>query len=280
MTPEKPMERRLAAILSLDVAGYSRLMDADEAGTHAALSAHRKELVEPQIARFHGRVVKLTGDGALVEFASAVDAVHCACAIQQGMAERNEGIPDERKILFRIGVNTGDVISEEGDIYGTGVNVAARLQELAEAGGILVSESVAEYVRSLADLSFEYVGERHVKNIAAPVSVYRIEPRPSGRVAHRMRRRGRGLSRGAWSTAAVAVLILVAGMVAAWFYWQQRTVAPTLPAVPSVAVLPFDDFSAEPGQDYLANGITEDLITDLAKVPDFFVVARNSCFDY
>ena len=274
------MERRLAAILSADVVGYSRMMDADEMGTHDALRSHRTELVEPLLAQYNGRIAKLTGDGALVEFSSVVDAVHCAAAIQQGTTERNEGVPEERRILLRIGINVGDIIIEEEDIYGTGVNVAARLQEMADPGGVFVSEAVAEYVRSLADLSFEYVGEQQVKNISDPVEVYRIEPAAGLGTAHRFRRRGLRDGSSIGLAAGLATLIVSIGVLTAWLLWQERPTGPPLPDVPSVAVLPFDNFSPDPGQDYLANGITEDLITNLAKVPDFFVIARNTTFAY
>ncbi|MFZ2099513.1 MAG: adenylate/guanylate cyclase domain-containing protein [Oricola sp.] len=273
------MERRLAAILSADVAGYSRMMEADEVATHDALVQRRREIVEPLIRQYHGRIVKLTGDGALVEFASAVDAVICARAIQQGMAERNEGVPEEQQILFRIGINVGDIIFEEEDIYGTGVNVAARLQELAEPGGIFVSQSVAENARSLAEISFEYLGEREVKNIADAIEVYRVGAAGIATLQRGHRKAGRPAR---WrGVAALGLLIVaVAAVVAGWVFWYGKDDYLALPKVPSVAVLPFDNLSADPSQEYLARGISEDLITNLAKVPDLFVIARNSSFTY
>src|SRR5580700_1450123 len=169
------VERRLAAILAADVAGYSRLMGADEEGTLAALKAHRRELIEPKIAEHRGRIVKTTGDGALVEFASAVDAVRCALEVQRGMAERNSAIPEDRRIEFRIGINVGDIIIDEGDIYGDGVNIAARVENLADPGGICVSGRVEEDVRGKLDLGFEDAGEQQLKNITRPVRVYRVQ---------------------------------------------------------------------------------------------------------
>lgn len=275
------MERRLAAILSADVVGYSRMMSADEIGTHDTLRSIWTELVEPYIAKYHGRIVKLTGDGALMEFGSAVDAVHCACAIQEDMAERNKNVPEDRQVQFRIGINVGDIIIEVEDIYGTGVNLAARLQEMADPGGIYVSETVADYVKSLAELSFDYIGERQVKNITDPVVVYRIEHSSGLHPGHGLRRRG--LMRGRWTRgrlAGAAAVTAAAGALVAWLVWPQDPAGPPLPDVPSFAVLPFDNFSSDPGQEYLADGITEDLITNLAKVPDFFVIARNSSFVY
>jgi adenylate cyclase len=167
-------ERRLAAVLAADVAGYSRLMGADEEGTHARLRAHFRELVDPKITEHRGRIVKKTGDGMLAEFPSVVDAVRCASEVQRGMAERNAGAPPERRIEFRIGINLGDVIAEDDDIFGDGVNIAARLEALAEPGGICVSRVVRDQVRDKVDFGFEDLGEQSVKNIARPVRVYRV----------------------------------------------------------------------------------------------------------
>jgi adenylate cyclase len=168
------VERRLAAILAADVVGYSRLMGEDEAGTHARLRAHRKEFIEPLVAEHHGRIVKLTGDGALVEFASAVDAVECAVALQKGMAEREAAEPEDRRIQFRIGINIGDIMLEEGDIYGDGVNVAARLEGLAEPGGIWIARNVHDQIKAKLALPFAPMGAHRVKNIAEPVEVWRV----------------------------------------------------------------------------------------------------------
>ncbi len=239
------MERRLAAILAADVVGYTRLMGQDEAGTLAALKAHRQELIEPKIAEHRGRLIKLMGDGALVEFASVIDALVCAAEVQTGMAERNRQMADGPRITFRIGVNLGDVIVEGDDLYGDGVNVAARLEALAEPGGICISAKVYDEVKNKLALGYEDLGERAVKNVAEPIRVYLIVP-------------GRG-------AAAPAV---EAGDELA------------LPEKPSIAVLPFDNMSGDPEQEFLADGITEDLITALSKVRWFFVIARNSTYTY
>jgi adenylate cyclase len=241
MAAERNM-RRLCVILAADVAGYSRLMGVDEDGTLAALTAHRRELIDPAIAAHVGRIVKTTGDGFLAEFASAVDAVRCAVHIQRGMAERNQTATPDRKLVFRIGLNLGDVIVRDGDLYGDGVNVAARLEALAEPGGICLSASAHELVRDrIGAVRFEDIGEQCVKNIARPIRVYRIvlgsvEPAPS--------------------------------------------TLPALPGAPSIAVLPLDNFSADPEQTHFADGLAEDLITDLAKVAGLLVIARNSTFTY
>jgi class 3 adenylate cyclase len=168
------MERRLTAILAADVVGYSRLMELDEAGTLAALKSHREELIDPEIAEHHGRIVKLMGDGALVEFASVVDAVACAVVIQEGMIGRNQGLPEDRRIEFRIGVHLGDVMVEDDDLYGDGVNVAARLEGLAEPGGVCISQQSFDQVETKLDLAYEDLGQQQVKNIARPIRAYRI----------------------------------------------------------------------------------------------------------
>jgi adenylate cyclase len=233
------MERRLTAILAADVVGYSRLMTIDEAGTLAALKSLRKNLVDPKISEHNGRIVKLTGDGMLIEFPSVVSAVACAVDIQSAMRTRNATEPAS-PIEFRIGVNLGDVIVEDGDIFGDGVNVAARLESIAPIGGIAVSQSVRDHVGKRLDLAFEDMGERRLKNIEAPIRVYSISvDRPSGG--------------GAASTG------------------QER---------PSIAVLPFLNMSGDPEQEYFSDGITEDIITDLSKVSGLFVVARNTAFTY
>ena len=233
------MERRLTAILAADVVGYSRLMTIDEAGTLAALKSLRKNLVDPKISEHNGRIFKLTGDGMLIEFPSVVSAVACAVDIQSAMRTRNASTADAR-IEFRIGVNLGDIIVEEGDIFGDGVNLAARLESIAPVGGIAVSQSVRDHVGKRLDLAFEDMGERRLKNIEAPIRVYSISvARPS--------------SDGAASAG------------------QER---------PSIAVLPFVNMSGDPEQEYFSDGITEDIITDLSKVSGLFVVARNTVFTY
>lgn len=270
------MVRRLAAILCADVAGYSRMMEADEQGTHDALRHRRKTFIEPLLEQHHGRIVKLTGDGALVEFSSAVDAVVCAAAIQARMMELNDKLPEEQHIRFRIGINIGDIIIEDEDIYGTGVNVAARLQEMAEPDSIYVAKSVEESVKSLGELRFVPLGRRSVKNIAEPVEVYRVARLGDKRGSLlRVLRLRRGKARVAALGFACLLALAAAG---GWFLWPNEPAWPPLPAAPSVAVLPFDNLSDDSGQDHLANGISEDLITNLSKDPDFFVIARNSSF--
>ena len=240
------VHRRLAAILAADVAGYSRLMGADEEGTLAALTAHLTELIEPCIAEHRGRVVKTTGDGLLVEFASVVDAVRCAVAFQEGMAARNSDTPEERRLEFRIGVNLGDVIIQDDDVFGDGVNVAARLEGLAEPGGIVVSGTVHEHVRSKLDLGFNDLGPRPVKNIAEPVHAFGVRFEDDLPAAV-----GFGPS-------------------------EPRPLSDK----PSIAVLPFVNMSGEAEQEYFADGISEDIITALSRIRWFLVIARNSSFSY
>ena len=233
------MERRLTAILAADVSGYSRLMTVDEAGTLAALKSLRKNLVDPKISEHNGRIFKLTGDGMLIEFPSVVSAVACAVDIQSAMRVRN-ATELAGRIEFRIGINLGDIIVEDGDIFGDGVNVAARLESIAPIGGIAVSQSVRDHVGKRLDLTFEDMGDRHLKNIEKPIRVYSISiDRSSG---------GDAVSAG-----------------------QER---------PSIAVLPFINMSGDPEQEYFSDGITEDIITDLSKVSGLFVVARNTAFTY
>jgi TolB-like protein/class 3 adenylate cyclase len=239
--------RRLAAILAADVAGYSRLMGADEEGTHERLKAHLGELVNPTIAEHRGRTVKNTGDGLLAEFASVVDAVRCAVEIQRGMVEREPEVPEERQIRFRIGINLGDVIAEEHDIFGDGVNVAARLEALAEPGGICVSRVVRDQVRDKLDFSLEDLGEQQVKNITRPVRIYALRPETR-------------------SAAAVSAAVPIPRAVG----------APRL----SIVVLPFTNLSNDPEQQYFADGITEDVTTDLSRIAHSFVISRNTAFTY
>jgi TolB-like protein/class 3 adenylate cyclase len=241
-----PSVRRLAAILAADVAGYSRLMGADEEGTHARLRAHLRELVDPKIKEHRGRIVKNTGDGFLAEFPSVVDAVRCAVEVQRAMGDRNAETPEDKRITFRVGVNLGDVIAEEHDIFGDGVNVAARLEGLAEPGGICVSRVVRDQVRDRLDFSFEDLGEQSVKNIARPVRVYRVRE------------------------SAVRIE-------------QPFPASPQplpLPDKPSIAVLPFQNMSGDPEQEYFADGMVEEITTALSRIRWLFVIARNSSFTY
>ena len=240
-----PPVRRLTAILAADVAGYSRLMGADEEGTHESLKAHLGELVNPKIAEHRGRVVKNTGDGFLAEFASVVEAVRCAVEVQRAMANRNAATPPEKRIEFRVGINLGDVIVEAHDIFGDGVNVAARLEGLAEPGGICVSRVARDQVRDRLDYTFEDLGEQQVKNIARPVRVYRV--------------RDVGAAR---SPSAPGPPLL------------------PLPDKPSIAVLPFANMSGDPEQEYFADGMVEEITTALSHIRWLFVIARNSSFTY
>jgi len=241
---EGRVERRLAAILAVDVAGYSRLMGEDEEGTLAALRAVRRDLADPKIAEHRGRIVKTTGDGLLAEFASVVDAARCAVEVQREMIARNAAVPAERRIEFRMGINVGDIIIEDGDIFGDGVNIAARLEALAEPGGICLSAAAHEQVRDRLDLTFDDLGEQQVKNIARPVRTYAV-------------------ALGAPSRAV-----------------QPATVPPPLPDKPSLVVLPFQNMTGDAEQEYFVDGMVEEITTAIARLPWLFVIARNSAFTY
>ena len=232
-------QRRLVAIVSTDVVGYSRLMGRDESGTLAAFKAHRRELVDPKIEAHGGRVVKTTGDGLLLEFASVIDAVRCAIAVQDGMAARNAQVPEDLRIVFRVGVHLGDVIVEEDDLFGDGVNVAARLEGLAKPGGIVISDDAYRQVRDRLKVAWRDAGEHEVKNIARPLKVW------------------------SWTPDAPA---------------RGQATAPAMPDKPSIAVLPFDNMSGDPEQEYFSDGIAEDIITNLSRIRWLFVIARNSSF--
>jgi adenylate cyclase len=285
------MARRLAAILAADVVGYSRLMAADEAGTHARLKALRQDFIEPKIAEHHGRTVKLMGDGALVEFASVVDAVECAVAIQEGIAERQAELPEDQRIQFRIGINIGDVIFEGEDIYGDGVNVAPRLEALAKPGGICVSRTVYDHTKSKVAFGFESMGEHRVKNIPESVTVYRVitDPGPVAKVL-RLKRAGTRRWRLALAAAAAVVLVVAAGGVGLWLRSDDRaTIAPhqTVVVAPQapldkyrIAVLPFVNMSADAENEYFSDGITEELISKLSRLHDLTVIARTSVMKY
>jgi adenylate cyclase len=244
---EERVQRRLAAIMAADVVGYSRLMGEDETGTLNALKELRAGLIDPAIREHRGRMVKLMGDGALVEFASVVDAVECAFAIQQSMADKNAGASDNKQIVFRIGINLGDIIIEGRDIYGDGVNVAARLEGIAEPGGICISGTAFDQVKGKLDLPFDDLGLQQVKNIAEPVRVYRIPVEPNADTE-----------------------------------LEPRTTdtPPTQSDKPSIAVLPFNNLSDDPQQEYFSDGLAEDLITDLSKISRLSVTARNSSFSF
>ena len=240
------VKRKLAAILAADIAGYSRLMGSDETGTLARLKQYRRELIDPKNKQYRGRVVKTTGDGILIEFPSVVDAISCSLEIQQGMRERTADVAPEKRIAFRIGINLGDVIVEGRDLYGDGVNIAARLEGLAEPGGICISQTVLNHARGKIAFDVEDLGERALKNIVQPIHVYR--------------------------------LLLDSGQSSAVSRPSQAVL--TLPDKPSIAVLPFQNMSGDPGQDYFADGIVEEIITSLSRIPWLFVIARNSSFTY
>ncbi len=278
---QQRVPRRLAAVLAADVVGYSRLMGMDESGTLERLKAHRKEFFEPKIAEHGGRMIKLMGDGALVEFSSVVDALACAVDIQRGMQERNRDQPSGQRIEFRIGINLGDVLVEDDDIYGDGVNVAARLEGLAEPGGICVSEAVHTAAGNKLPFAYEDIGNQRVKNIANPVRVYRVLL--SGEQADRVTRISS--RRRFWQAGGYAVVLILVAVTG----WQLLTPTPQTEVLggpglathrPSIAVLPFQNISGSPDQDYFADGMTDDLITDLSKVSGLFVVARHSSFAY
>ncbi len=284
---EQSVTRRLAAILAADMVGYSRLMEVDEAGTIARQKAYRAELIDPKIAEHHGRIVKTTGDGLLVEFASVVDAVACAVATQRALVEREADVPEERRIQYRIGVNLGDIVIDDDDILGDGVNIAARLEGLAEPGGICISGTTYDQLKRKVDVGYEFLGEQQVKNIAVPVPVYRVllDPAEAGKVIV-AKRSAPTWWRWAAGSAGVLLVLVVAALVW-WQPWVARVepaavakMAFPLPDKPSIAVLPFNNLSSDPEQDFLADGLTENIISALSKVPEMFVIARNSTFTY
>lgn len=240
---EERIQRRLAAILAADVVGYSRLMEADEQGTLKVLKALRRDVLAPLITRYSGRLVKVMGDGVLVEFASAVDAVQCAVDLQYGTAEANDSLPASRRVILRIGINVGDIMVDGSDLYGDGVNVAARLEALGEPGDICVSGSVYDQVKRKVETDFDDLGQKSLKNIAEPVRVYRVRH-------------------------------------SAITDWRGEPEPLPLPSEPSIAVLPFTNMSGDAEQDVFTDGLTEDLITDLSRNASLFVIARHSTFAY
>ena len=235
------VERRLAAVLAADVAGYSRLMNADEEGTLARLKECRRALVDLKIAEHRGRIVRTTGDGLLVEFASAVDAVRCAIDVQRGMANGNSGVPETQRIEFRIGIHVGDIIIEDQDIFGDGVNIAARLEGIAEPGGICISDDAHRQIRGKTEIAYDDMGDQSLKNIPEPMRAWRARPIANARPP---------------TDTEVAAL--------------------ALPDKPSIAVLPFTNMSGDPDQEYFADGMVEEIITALSRIRWLFVIARNS----
>ncbi len=277
------MERRLAAILAADVVGYTRLMGADETGVLATLQALRAEVIDPLIREHNGRIVKLMGDGTLVEFHSVVDAVTCASKLQQSLASRNKALSTDKQLVLRIGINLGDVIVDGSDLYGDGVNVAARLESIAEPGSIYVSQTVRNHSVGKAPVSFEFLGERHLKNVSGPVRVYRVDTEGTTRAPRRDRRYRPLIAAG------VVAALALAGTVA----WEMAFRTPpagraafdeaealALPSGPTLAVLPFENLSGDPAQAYLGDGLSEDAIVELGRFRDLNVLSRQSTAAY
>jgi len=286
---DKSLKRKLVAILHADVKGYSHLMDDNEEATVSTLTAYR-EVIGVLIQQHRGRVVHGSGDSLLAEFVSVVDAVQCAVEIQKELTTRNAELSEDRKVEFRIGINLGDVIEKDGDLHGDAVNIAARVEALAEGGGICITRTAYDQVKNKLSLGYEYLGEHAVKNIAEPVRVYRVmmEPEAAGKVIGEKRARP-----GRWQMAALAVatLILITGAVAVLNLYLRPSEPPIevaseaktafpLPDKPSIAVLPFDNLSGDPDQEYFSDGLTDQIIIGLSKVPHLFVIARNSTFTY
>ena len=285
------MTRKLAAILSADAAGYSRLMEKDETRTLNTLKAYF-QVMGSLVEKHRGRVVAIHGDSLLAEFASVVDAVQCAVEIQKDLKARNEELPEESRMPFRIGINLGDVIEEDGNIYGDGVNVASRLESLADAGGVCISRSVHDHVKNKLSVGYQSLGGHSVKNIAEPVQVYRVLPEPDafgkavGKVWYRLKQ---------WQKVALAVAVALLPVFAnlavkkyidytgssPWIFsfFSEKTTLP-LPDKPSIAVLPLENMTGDPKQEYFTDGLTEEIITSLSKISSLFVISRNSSFTY
>ena len=291
--PESAPARRLAAILYTDVVGYSRLMGADEAGTHARLKTLRETIFKPQIVAYNGRIIRLMGDGSLVEFPSIVDAFACAVEVQRAVANHNAEVAEDQRIVFRIGINLGDIIVDDDDIHGDGVNIAARLEPLAEPGGICVSQFALDAVGNKLALDYEDMGAQSVKNISKPVRAYRVKvsadavmPQAGGGAVKPPKR----IVESTHSWIAIAVLVVSVLLIAAWGWWSPdwralldgNSVTGRSAAAdkPSIAVLPFDNMSQDKAQDYFTNGIVEDIVTDLSKVSGLHVTSRSATLRY
>jgi adenylate cyclase len=282
---QQRIERKLVSIVVADVVGFSRLTELDEEGTHARLNALQRDLLKPKIREHHGRIIKNTGDGALLEFASVVDAVKCAVEIQRGMIDRNADFPEDRRIVFRIGINLGDVIVEPGDIHGDGVNVAARLEGLAEPGGVCISGTAHDQVRDRLPYVFTEKGEQTVKNISRPVRVYLLDANAiaalpaSPTSADSKQSSGKYLSRRWLAAAGMAAVLIAAGL---WLGFKRAKEPSLLGSAPrlSMVVLPFTNLSGDPAKDYLADVITEELTTAVSRIKGAFVIARSTAFTY
>ena len=284
MDEEPSMQRRLAAILAADIAGYSRLMHEDEPATVRDLKAHQNVIL-PLIGQHGGRIIDTAGDGIMAEFPSVVGATECAVGIQTVMAERNQRVPESRRMRFRIGINLGDVIHDETRIYGDGINIAARLEALAQPGGVLVSNTVYDQVRGKLPFTFEDVGERQVKNIEQPVRMYQLHiPGASSKAGTRLVRRPALTDRRRWIVWGLVASLVLVGAAGAWwmgsrFFPSQRADSTGAPRL-SIVVLPFGNLSGDPSQDYFADGITEDLTSDLSRIAGSFVISRNTAFTF
>jgi class 3 adenylate cyclase len=281
--------RKLVAILVADVVGYSRLAGADEDRTLSRLRGLRSDLIDPAIAAHHGRIVKRTGDGSIIEFRSVVDAVRCAIEVQTGLIERNAGLPPERRIEFRVGIHVGDVVEEaDGDLMGDGVNIAARLEGVAKPGAICLSEQAYWQVKGRLDLKVSDLGATQLKNIAEPIHVYSLEvgqpvqakPRPSATPADQAKAVACKRRMGSASLAAAIAALLLLAVAGGWFLLNGRAPKPAEAAHLSIVVLPFANLSGDPAQDYFADGIIENLTTELSRIRDSFVIARNTAFTY
>jgi len=282
-------KRKITAIMSSDVVGYSKLMGDDEAATVQTLAVY-KSVMSALIEQHRGRVIDSPGDNMLSEFASVVDAVQCAVAIQKELISRNAELPEHRRMQLRIGINLGDVIQEEDRIYGDGVNIAARLEALADPGGICVSKTAFDHIETKLPLGYEFLGEQEVKNIAKPVGAYRVVMEPRVTVAD-VKEKEETIPfwrRKAAISGAIVVLVVIIGVVAWKLYLRQLPIESVsvekmtfpLPDKPSIAVLPFDNLSGDPEQEYFSDGLTDEIIALLSKVPKLFVIARNSTFTY
>ena len=282
------MERRLAAILAADIVGYSGLMEIDETRTLERQNNLRVQVLDPTIQEHHGRVFKLMGDGLLAEFPSVIDAVNCAVEMQRKLGDSETDIPDEDRIKYRIGINSGDVIIDGDDIHGDGVNVASRLEQLAHPGGICIAGAAHDQMRTKVDFGFELIGDVQVKNIDRPIQAFRVlaDPKDARKVARSARPAKKPIHYNAVTTAILAIVILLVVGTSIWvqrselFGFKTEIIADAKPSFASVAVLPLDDLSIGDKKGYLSDALSEGIITELARFPQFKVIARNSSFQF